>query len=92
MYQAELAALTWVGRIREALDEDRLVLYSQPIFPLRGGPPSEELLIRMVGRNGDVIAPGAFLGVAEKYGLITRSIGGWCDRPSAARRQGAMSG
>ena len=67
----ELAALTWVGRIREALDEDRLVLYSQPIVPLRGGQPSEELLLRMVGRNGEIIAPDAFLGVAEKYGLIT---------------------
>ena len=30
----ELAALSWVGRIRDALDEDRLVLYSQPIVPL----------------------------------------------------------
>ena len=67
----ELDALTWVGRIREALDEDRLVLYSQPIVPLTGSRPSEELLLRMVGRNGEVIAPGAFLGVAERYGLIT---------------------
>jgi PAS domain S-box-containing protein len=66
----ELAALTWVGRIREALDENRLVLYSQPIVPLTGGQPSEELLLRMVGRNGEIIAPGLFLGVAEKYGLI----------------------
>jgi PAS domain S-box-containing protein len=66
----ELAALTWVGRIREALDENRLVLYSQPIVPLTGGQPSEELLLRMVGRNGEIIAPGPFLGVAEKYGLI----------------------
>jgi PAS domain S-box-containing protein len=67
----ELAALSWVGRIREALDENRMVLYSQPIVPLKGGRPSEELLIRMVDRNGEIIAPGAFLGVAEKYGLIT---------------------
>jgi EAL domain-containing protein (putative c-di-GMP-specific phosphodiesterase class I) len=59
-----------VGRIREALDEDRLVLYSQPIVPLTGSKPSEELLLRMVGRNGEIIGPGAFLDVAEKYGLI----------------------
>ena len=45
----ELAALTWVGRIREALDEDRFVLYAQPIVPLKGGQASEELLLRMVG-------------------------------------------
>jgi PAS domain S-box-containing protein len=67
----ELAALGWVGRIREALDEDRLVLYSQPIISLRGGPSSEELLLRMVGRDGAIIGPDAFLGVAERYGLIT---------------------
>jgi PAS domain S-box-containing protein len=67
----ELDALSWVGRIREALDEDRLVVYSQPILPLTGGDPSEELLLRMVSRSGQIIAPGAFLGVAERYGLIT---------------------
>ena len=66
----ELDALSWVGRIREALDEDRFVLYTQPIIPLTGGPPSEELLIRMMGRKGEIIPPGAFLDVAEKYGLI----------------------
>ncbi|MDX6373421.1 MAG: hypothetical protein QOD98_2409, partial [Nocardioidaceae bacterium] len=32
--QRELDALTWVGRIRDAIDENRLVLYSQPIVPL----------------------------------------------------------
>ena len=67
----ELDALTWVGRIREALDEDRLVLHAQPIIPLRGGPPSEELLLRMVDRGGKLVGPDSFLGVAEKYGLIT---------------------
>jgi PAS domain S-box-containing protein len=67
----ELTALSWIGRIREAMDENRLTLYSQPIVPLRGGQPSEELLLRMVGRNGEIIGPDAFLGVAEKFGLIT---------------------
>jgi EAL domain-containing protein (putative c-di-GMP-specific phosphodiesterase class I) len=67
----ELEALTWVGHIREALDDERFVLYSQPIIPLTGGQPSQEVLLRMVGRKGEVIAPGAFLAAAEKYGLIT---------------------
>jgi PAS domain S-box-containing protein len=66
----ELAKLSWVGRIRDALDEDRLVLYSQPIIPLAEGEPSEELLLRMIGPSGNVILPGSFLPVAEKYGLI----------------------
>lgn len=77
----ELAALSWVGRIREALDENRFVLYAQPIVPLRGGRPSEELLLRMIGRDGDLIAPDNFLGVAEKYGLITE-IDQWVVRQS----------
>jgi EAL domain-containing protein (putative c-di-GMP-specific phosphodiesterase class I) len=66
----ELDALTWLGRIRDAIDEDRLVLYSQPIVPLAGGRPSEELLLRMIGRDNEIILPGSFLPVAEKYGLI----------------------
>ena len=66
----ELDALSWIGRIREALDEDRLVLYSQPIVPLRGGHPSQELLIRMTGRDGEIILPGSFVPIAEKYGMI----------------------
>jgi PAS domain S-box-containing protein len=66
----ELAALSWIGRIRDAIDEHRFVLYSQPIVPLAGGQPSEELLLRMIGRDGEIILPGSFLPVAEQYGLI----------------------
>ncbi len=69
--QRDLAALSWLGRIRDALDEDRMVLYSQPIIPAGEGVPSEELLLRMINRTGEVIPPGAFLPAAEKYGLIT---------------------
>jgi PAS domain S-box-containing protein len=68
--QRELDALTWLGRIRDAIDENRLVLYSQPIVPLAGGRPGEEVLLRMLGRDNEVIMPGSFLPVAEKYGLI----------------------
>jgi PAS domain S-box-containing protein len=69
--QRELNALTWVGRIREALDEGRFVLYSQPIVSLTDGNLYlEELLLRMVGRNGEIIPPASFLPAAEKYGFI----------------------
>ena len=74
--QRELDALTWLGRIRDAIDENRLTLYSQPIVPLAGGRPGEELLLRMIGRDNEVILPGSFLPVAEKYGLI-REIDRW---------------
>jgi PAS domain S-box-containing protein len=68
--QRELATLTWVGRIREAIDENRFVLHSQPIKALKGGRPSQELLLRMIGRDGELIQPGSFLPTAERYGLI----------------------
>ena len=68
--QRELDALTWLGHIRDALDEGRMVLYSQPIVPLAGGEPGEELLLRMIGKNGELILPGSFLPAAEKYGLV----------------------
>ncbi|MDX6678516.1 MAG: hypothetical protein QOE31_2568 [Solirubrobacteraceae bacterium] len=69
--QRELDALSWVGRTRDAIDEDRLVLYSQPIMALTDDvQTSEELLLRMIAPDGRVIAPGQFMPAAERYGLI----------------------
>ena len=67
----ELEALAWIGRVREALDEDRLELFSQPIKALAGGEDSEELLMRMRTRSGELVLPGCFIPTAERYGLIT---------------------
>jgi PAS domain S-box-containing protein len=75
--QRELNALSWVGRIQDALDEDRMVLYSQAIVPLTTtASASKELLIRMLGRDGEIIPPGSFIPVAEKFGQI-REIDRW---------------
>jgi diguanylate cyclase (GGDEF)-like protein/PAS domain S-box-containing protein len=63
--------LTWVTEIRDALDEDRLILYSQPILNLgTDSLEGEELLVRLVDRSGDVIPPAGFLPIAERFGLI----------------------
>ncbi|HSS42539.1 MAG TPA: EAL domain-containing protein [Solirubrobacterales bacterium] len=85
----ELDTLAWVGRIRDAFDQDRMTLYSQPIVPLTGGRPSQELLLRMLGAGGEVILPGSFLPVAERYGLIDE-IDRWVIG-QAARRAGSGS-
>jgi PAS domain S-box-containing protein len=62
----------WLGRIRDALDEKRLVLYAQPIVDLvTGETVQHELLLRMRDEHGGIIAPGEFLPVAERYGLIS---------------------
>ena len=68
--ERKLDAVAWVSRVREAIEENRLVLHSQPILPLRGGAAREELLLRMVGRDGEVVSAGAFLPAAEELGLI----------------------
>ena len=53
------ARLAWADRIRRALDEDRFVLYWQPIIELRTGVATHhEVLLRMVGDDGEIIAPG----------------------------------
>jgi diguanylate cyclase (GGDEF)-like protein/PAS domain S-box-containing protein len=62
--------MSWLERIRSAIDDDRFVLYAQPIRDLRSGAISQyELLLRMVAEDGDLIAPGAFLPLAERFGL-----------------------
>jgi diguanylate cyclase (GGDEF)-like protein len=64
-------SLTWIERIREAIAEQRLIVYSQPIVELQHGKVDrEELLVRMLDPEGNVIPPGQFLPVAERFGAI----------------------
>ena len=66
-----MAKLTWSQRIQDALDRDRFVLHLQPILELATGEIKHgELLLRMKGERGKLIAPGAFLPAAERFGLI----------------------
>ena len=81
--EQELRTLSWVGRIREALDNDRLVLHAQPIIDLHTREiVSHELLIRMIAADGSIIAPGEFLPAAERFGLIDE-IDRWVIRQAA---------
>ena len=76
----------WLARIRDAIDDDRLVLYRQPIVDLRTGETVQhELLLRMRGEDGSIIAPGDFLPIAERYGLISE-IDRWVLRQAVAAR------
>ncbi|MCW3065178.1 MAG: domain S-box protein [Solirubrobacterales bacterium] len=62
----------WVAVIREALDEERFLLYAQPIVELATGAiVQEELLLRMRDSEGNIIPPLAFLPTAERCGLIS---------------------
>ena len=62
---------SWFSRLRRALDEDRFVIYAQPIVPIcSAGLPRYELLVRMVDDSGEIVPPGAFLLNAERFDLI----------------------
>ncbi len=72
---AELAErhgeMHWVKRLQHALNEERFCLYAQMIEPLKESAGEHfELLIRMIGEDGEIILPGAFLPSAERYNLI----------------------
>ena len=63
--------LSWTDVIRDALDEERLVLQAQPIMDVASGDIHQyELLLRMRDPLGELISPAAFLPVAERYDLI----------------------
>ena len=57
--------------IRSALDEGRLKLYGQSIVEVGSSRVvSTECLARLVDEDGTVVPPSAFIGVAERAGLI----------------------
>lgn len=67
----------WVPLIRKALQENGLFFVFQPVVGLENGLVSHyEVLLRMRGKNNEVIMPGQFIPVAERMGLI-HSIDVW---------------
>ena len=91
---ARKGEMQWLSRINEALDFDRFVLYAQPIIPIKnigGVRPQFEILIRMLGKQGEIIPPGAFIPAAERYNLIM-AIDKWVIRHSfLALQKGNLS-
>lgn len=71
------AKLRWEQRIRQALDENGFILHYQPVFKLITRHVSHyEVLLRMHDEDGGLILPGAFLDIAERFGMI-REIDRW---------------
>ncbi len=68
----------WVARIAKAFEEERFILYCQPIVPLHGDEEEEhfEILIRLVDEDGKMIPPNSFIPAAERYNLM-RSVDRW---------------
>jgi PAS domain S-box-containing protein len=69
--ERDVETLSWIGRIQNALAEDRFELFGQPIIDLGSGETVQrELLLRMREPDGEVVAPARYLPIAEQYGLI----------------------
>lgn len=68
-------------RLRTALEDDRFVLYGQPILALRESEVRHyEVLLRLRDdEGGEPLTPSTFLYVAERLGLI-QAIDGWVAR------------
>ena len=64
----------WVARITKAFEEERFLLYYQPIVPVQSGKPEQELhfeiLLRMRDENHNLVPPGAFIPAAERYNMM----------------------
>ncbi|RKQ95840.1 PAS domain S-box-containing protein/diguanylate cyclase (GGDEF)-like protein [Kushneria sinocarnis] len=59
--------------LREAIEADRFVLYSQRIMHLHEGAGEgehHEILLRMQDKDEVLVPPGAFIPVAERYGMM----------------------
>ena len=68
--QAPEQRIDWLRMLREALENDGFVLYAQPIIDLKTDAIIRyEILIRLLDRNGGIIPPGAFLDIADQFGL-----------------------
>lgn len=63
--------LDWKQKIEIALSSDRFKIHCQPIVNLASGEvEAYELLLRLQDEDGSLLHPKAFLGVAERFGLI----------------------
>jgi diguanylate cyclase (GGDEF)-like protein len=67
----ESRRMTTSAKIRNAITQNRLSLATQPIHSLADGAIKRfELLLRMRGESGELLPAAAFIGVAERSGMV----------------------
>jgi len=63
----------WAGRITKALEEQRMVLFEQPIVGIKDSALQTkhcEILIRMRDEEGTIVRPDTFIPAAERYNIM----------------------
>ena len=70
--------IEWIKRIKEAIDDDRITTYFQPIIDNKSEKVMKyETLVRMLDRDGDPVPTWTFLEIAQKaklYPEVTRIV------------------
>ena len=68
-----LKNIFWIKRINEAILNDLVVLYYQPLYDVKNDTIDKfETLMRMKTPQGDIISPDRFLPVAKKTSLYSK--------------------
>lgn len=65
--------MRWVARLHRAMQEQRFMLYCQPIMPIAPNadlPPHYEILLRIQDESGQEVLPMAFIPAAERYNIM----------------------
>ena len=66
--------MKWVSGISRALKENRILIYSQKIVAIEAGSnyTHHEILVRLLGDNGEIVQPNEFIPAAERYNLMKK--------------------
>jgi diguanylate cyclase (GGDEF)-like protein len=61
-----------IGSVREALRNERIVVFAQPITPLinQNLPTTYELLVRIVDAKGNIVEAADFMSAATRYQIL----------------------
>jgi diguanylate cyclase (GGDEF)-like protein len=71
-----------IGSVRDALDQQRIVVFAQPITPLinHSLPTTYELLVRIVDAKGNLVEAADFMSAATRYQILPDIDRAVCER------------
>jgi diguanylate cyclase (GGDEF)-like protein len=71
-----------IGSVREALRQERIVVFAQPITPLINTslPVTYELLVRIIDAKGNIVEASDFMSAATRYQILPEIDRAVCER------------
>jgi diguanylate cyclase (GGDEF)-like protein len=82
-----------IGSVREALRQQRIVVFAQPITPLINTslPVTYELLVRIIDHKGNIVEAADFMSAATRYQILPEIDRAVCERAFEQLSNGASS-